>query len=97
MAFTRHKVRVEVDNYSLLVQDDIAWFDIATDKTATLPTLKDNMQYSLLNFGPGILTIARNGANINGTAEDITLAAEEGITLVGTVAKGWWVMPGGSI
>ena len=64
--------------------------DRATTMTITLPASPSQGDTVIIkNVGAGTVTVARNSSNIEGVAQDATLASTQAAQLVFVTASGW--------
>lgn len=96
-SFVRTTYTSQSVSYNILATDHIIYGTTgAGGITLTLPaTIVVGQQYIVqkVDSGAGVLTIARNGNNINGTAADKTIATQwNGALIVGQSATNWSAM-----
>lgn len=98
MAYTKRGVLEISANLDLTWEHEVVVFNTAAAaRTAKLPTLDGNQTHTFVCAGANTLTVDRNGANINGAAENLTLLDGESVTLVSVAGNGWRITNGGSV
>ena len=90
----QYAVATKAANYPLVAGDSIIM--VNGTYTMTLPTASSvasstyTKHYWIFNVGSGTATIARNGANINGAASDLTVATQYAGYHLWTNGTDWW-------
>lgn len=78
-------VNQQSGNYTPVLGDDgrLIFYSSGSANTLTLPNLPINNGWwiAVQNVGSGVLTISRNGLNINGAAANISLSQNQGILI----------------